>query len=282
MWGGLPCYQKTHRQNGMTSLMRSRAESGTDSENPSHPVWLGLAALFALSPILLDWGLHLAQTPSARYAAIFPVLYLIGLRHDSRAAARKDGYLLLALGVLLVILSVGGGFTRWGRIAVPIILIAMVRLSGVGSIRGALTLLWFVPLPHFIETRAWPELVLFYGETLSQTPPILESARIILETGGGLLELRPSDAGLTLMASLSGISYFAAWQRNESILATGIRMGAAVLLALPIQLLAIFFALKLLQGGLPNAPQLILSATLWVVSLLWLLVSVPKSTWRPS
>ena len=276
MHGPLPCYQKTDSQNGMVGAMESKTETANARAHPSQSPWLGLAALFALSPILVDWGFHLVETPSSRYAALFPVLYLIGIRHDARERVRKDGYLLLALAIALVILSVGGGFTRWGRIAVPITLVAMIRLSGLASTRGALTMLWFVPVPHFIEMLAWPELVLFYAQSLPGLTISLESARVVLGSGVSVLQLAPADAGLPLMASLSGISYFASWQRREPLLRTGVRMGVSVVLALPIQYGAVWVAIILLRSDFPHAAQIWINSTIWVFSLLWLVASVPR------
>lgn len=281
MVGPLPCYQKTDRQNGIAQLMQSATESETAREKYGQFVLLALAALFALSPILLDWALHLADTPSARYAALFPVLYWLGVRHEPRERGRKDGYLLLALGVVIVILTVGGGFTRWGRIAVPITLIAMIRLSGLGSTRGALTMLWFVPLPHFVNTLVWPDLVLFYSNAVPDLKLSLEATRVVIQSGEGALRLSQGDAGLALMASLSGVSYFASWQREESLGRTALRMAVAILAALPIRFLSVALALLLLKSGFPHAAQITADGTLWVVTLGWLIVSVPRITWAP-
>ena len=281
MVGPLPSYQKTDRQNGMAGLMQSKTESDTQRAGHGRSVFLGLAAVFALSPVLWDWTLHLAQTPSARYAALFPILYLIGFRHDSRQPARKDGYLFLALAVLVVILSVGGGFTRWGRIAVPVALIAVIRLNGYASLRGSLTLLWFVPLPHFINTLVWPELILFYSQAVAGLRISLEATSVFIQSGEGGLRLSQGDAGMALMVALGGVSYFVSWQRDESASRTTTRLLFSVLAALPLQFLAIALALFLLKSGFPQPAQTLVNVTIWVVSLAWILIFVPGDTWRP-
>ena len=263
----------------MTSPMQSAAESRTEDERRGRVWALGLAAFFALSPILWDWTLHLIETPWARYAALFPVLYLIGFRHESRRPPRKDAYLLLTLAILIVILAVGGGFTRWGRVAVPLTLIAVIRLGGYGSLRGSLTLLWFVPLPHLINTLVWPELLLFYSQAVSGLEITLDATRVLIESGSGSIRLTQRDAGMALMVSLSGISYFAGWQRDEAIRRTLTRMILSVLATIPIQFLTVILALMLLRSGLPDSAQILVNAKVWLVSIGWILAFVPRSTW---
>jgi hypothetical protein len=265
----------------MAGLMQSKTESETRRAGPGRAEFLGLAAVFALSPVLWDWTLHLAHTPSARYAALFPILYLIGFRHDSRQAARKDGYLFLALAVVVVILAVGGGFTRWGRIAVPIALIALIRLNGYASLRGSLTLLWFVPLPHFINTLVWPDLILFYSQAMTGLQISQEATNVFIQSSEGGLRVSQGDAGMALMLALSGVSYFVSWQRDESASRTITRLIFSILAALPLQFLAIALALFLLKSGFPQPAQILVNTTIWVVSLAWILIFVPRHTWRP-
>ena len=183
--------------------------------------------------------------------------------------------------VLVVILSVGGGFTRWGRIAVPVALIALIRLNGYASLRGSLTLLWFVPLPHFINTLVWPELILFYSQAVAGLRISLEATSVFIQSGEGGLRLSQGDAGMALMVALGGVSYFVSWQRDESASRTTTRLLFSVLAALPLQFLAIALALLLLKSGFPQPAQTLVNVTIWVVSLAWILIFVPGDTWRP-
>lgn len=252
-----------------------------DRTGRSRVLALVLAALFALSPILFDWGLHLVDMPSARYAALFPVLYLIGLLRDKNDRIRNDGYWVLAVALIIVILSVGGGYTRWGRIAVPIAAVALARLCGYGTTRGALTMFWFVPLPHLLDLVVWPQLLLFYTSLVPGLDVGLEPTNLAIRSSDGLiLRISQGSAGLALMASLSGVRYFVGWQQQESLGRTFSRMIVWALAALPIQCISIILALLLLKSGSPGAAAACLYSTIWIVSIGLLLISVHPPLWH--
>ena len=261
--------------------MASHITAPMDRAGRSRVLAVVLAGLFALSPIIFDWGLHLVDTPSARYAALFPVLYLIGLRRDRTDRIRNDGYWLLAVAIVVVILTVGGGYTRWGRIAVPITAVALARVCGYGTTRGALTMLWFVPLPHLLDSVVWPQLALFYTSLVPGLSVSPEATSLAIRSSDGLFfRLPQGDAGLVLMASLTGVRYFAGWQQQESLGRTFSRMIAWGLAALPIQGVSIVLALLLLQSGSPGAAAAWLHSSIWIFSIGLLLATVHPPLWQ--
>ena len=213
---------------------------------------LTIAGMIALSPILFDLGLHLIQVPVDRYAALFPALFLIAVWKSPRTKGQKDGYIFLTIAVFIAIVSIGGGFTRWGRLAIPLVAIGLIRISGATSLRKALLSFWLIPTPHFLETTFWPNLVLLYGKGAANFLPELS----LQETGMTLmargtrelsLNLHPADSGWALAAALSGVAYFIGNQKNRTLMRTIASVAFYTIAALPLQALAILAALLLMD-----------------------------------
>jgi len=244
----------------------------------SRVILLTAGTLFALSPVLLDWTLHLIDFPSARYAAIFPVLFLIGIRSHPGTRPRPDGYLWLAAALLVEVACIGGGFPRWGRGAVPLAMIGLCRASGLTSARGACLMLWFVPVPHFLGSAIWPEVILLFTETAAWIlPPFdleLSGDWLVASKDGLRLVLNPSDVGLSLLAGMSGLAYFVGWQRSEFPIRTLGRMATWSLIAVPVQWTAILLALWLLQWGEPDWGRILLWAPFWCLGAVFLFRSL--------
>lgn len=255
--------------------------STTDSpQNRLRVTLLTIGTLFALSPVLFDWAVHLRDFPSARYAALFPVLFLIGLRGRPSTLPRGDGYLWLLAALVIEVICIGGGFPRWGRMAVPVAIIGLCRATGVTSLRGAILMLWFVPVPHFLESLIWPAAVLSLIETAGWPLPSFELQDLgqsLMASKNGLhLIFEPSDAGLTLMAAVSGFAYFVGWRKGEPTTPTLQRMLKWVLVSLPVQALAVFSALLLLEWGQPTLGRWLLNYTAWWLGALFILIALVR------
>lgn len=240
---------------------------------------LASGLLFALSPVLYDWALHVVEEPAARYAAMFPLLFLFGLSRTEKIRGRADGYLWLLLAGLVAVICIGGGFTRFGRLAVPLAVIGLCRASGLASFRGACLMLWFVPLPHFVQALAWPEgAVLWFQLGISMLSPL--DMRLMVEPPavaafGSRILLQPVDSGLSLMVMLSGLAYYASWQKRDGWAKTIMRMSTWSLLGVPLQGLAVVLALLLLYAGQPEWSRMFMDDFIWptAVMAIWLLLN---------
>jgi len=231
-------------------------------------LWSTLALAF--SPLLVDLSAHLRAQPWANYGLLFVVLLVVLARREpSRAAPQRDGYVLLAAALVLQAVAVGGGFARWGRLAIPLGVLGLARLLGRPSPRVAALALWAVPLPNFIAAAGSPLLERLWLEVAAMLLSPL--ATVVVEgtkatAPGGVLALDAVSGGLPLAALLSGLGWVSAldaWRGVGSALRTAALWGLA---ALPLQAFGVLVALALSVAEAPRAAQAWLSWGIFLAS----------------
>jgi len=210
---------------------------------------LWLLLMGALAPVWLDWGQHLVSLPGARYAALFlPLTALLAWR-DRRVGSRNAAALWwVAAALVLSVLAVGSGLTRFARLCLPLAILGMARWRGWPRAEVALMSLWWVPIPSFLMKAS--------GKLLAALP--LES-----------LPLEPMDAGLPLVALLSGLAYWAAIWSGQSLMNALRAALLSGLIALPLQAVVLVAALgsaafipaASLRAGLDLLPAVVTLAT---------------------
>lgn len=228
------------------------------------------AFVIAFSPLLLDLFRHVLAHPWAGYGLLFVVLLVArAYREPSRGLSHRDGYVLLAAALVLQAVAVGGGFARWGRLAIPLGVMGLARLLGRPSPRVAALAFWAVPLPNFIAAVGSP---LLERSWLEGAATLLAPFVTIVVEGtkatapGGVLMLDAVSGGLPLLALLSGLGWVSAldpWRGAGSALRTAVLWSLA---ALPLQALCVLAALVLTVAGAPRAAQAWLSWGIFLAS----------------
>lgn len=212
--------------------------------------------LVAFSPVLADLFRHLLARPWSSYSLLFAVLLVVyGHREASRDGSRADGYALLAAALAVQVVAVGGGFTRWGRLAIPIGVIGLARLRGRPPLRVAALAFWAIPIPHAIAEAASPVLARFWLECAAAllapfAPVVVEGTKATAPNGSLLLGVVSS--GLPLSALLSGLGWVSLLDTSRGV---GDALRAAVVwgvAALPLQALCVAIALSLTVAGAPR------------------------------
>jgi len=231
-------------------------------------LWLGL--LVAFSPVLVNLVQHLEEEAWARYVLVFPFLLALCIAQDSsRPRASALGYVALTLGILIELVAIGGSTMVYARPALPLAVIGLCAAFGLASTRTALLACWVIPVPHQVLRMVSPEL-----ETALLRPVTglldavgaelrLEGSRVLAPAGE--LEVFDFDGGLTLVALLVGLGWYAGLRRRcglFGILRRAVLWGA---LALQLQLLALLLALLALVLGAPSLGRCFLTHVLWVL-----------------
>ena len=247
---------------------------------PAWLLWLALGVCF--SPVLIDLVQHLAANPWAAYVVIFPpLLARCALRDPPGARSVHTGAALLATGLAIELVAVGGGVVRLGRLGLPVAVVGLSRAFGLLSSRTALLSVWWVPVPHAVISFPSPALETAWLQGAAW-PLNLLGANVTVEAGlarAGTLELLLSAAetGIPLAALLSGLGWYASARLGETLWRC--LRGAVIwgLLAFPIQTAAVGLALTGLVLGVPSGlPQLFLGL-LWIpTAAIGLLASEPR------
>jgi hypothetical protein len=219
-------------------------------------LWLGLAIAF--SPVLLELAEHGEAQPWARVSLVFPVLVWIAARRDTvRPGPAAWGWGLVAGGIMLELIVIGGDVVRLGRLGLAGAAIGLCFAGGWTSLRVALLFLWSIPLPAAILNRFGPELasvVMGFGaQVASRFGLAVVGFPTSLESAGTSLAVLPSDCGLQTAFVLAGFGCFRGiWLRAT---VPGIRRQAVIgaCFAAPLHLiLAIAAALALGLGSPPE------------------------------
>jgi hypothetical protein len=234
------------------------------------------ATACALSPVLLDLGRHWMEEPLVRYSSLFVPLSVWQLRSASRLEPpRRDGYLWLGMAAVIVVVTVGGGFVRWGRPAIPLASVGLCRLLGGPRPSVALLTLFIVPVPTVVVDSLSPELPrallalalpmsrLLCGGPAVQTAGLeWQQQAFVVEAGEASLRIDAMDAGLSLVALCAGLGWLAAILRADALpVIRSLRWSA---LGLPVQLLALSLALVLLELGAARLAEGLLVHAAWL------------------
>jgi hypothetical protein len=230
-------------------------------------LWLGL--LVAFSPVLVDLAQHLGEEAWARYVLVFPFLLALCVARDgSRPRGSALGYALLVPAILVELGAIGGSTMVSARPTLPLAVIGLCLAFGLARVRTALLALWLIPIPHRILRMPSPEL-----ETGLLSPLVglldalgaelrLEGSRVL--AAAGELEFLDFDGGLTLVALLSGLGWYAGLRARKGLFGIVVRAISWGALAIPLQLLALLLALLALLLGEPAAGRFFLTHVLWI------------------
>ena len=241
-------------------------------------LWGALAIALSLSWV--DLARHWADEPWARPSALFLALGLAAAaREDTRSRPRGDGYLLLAAGLGMTVLAVGGGEARLGRPGLALAIFGMARALGRPSAGVALLALWVIPPPFALSTALSPGLERGLAELSIQAARTwgLDASLVdrMLEIAGMQLKLRATDGGLPLCVYLAGIGWWTAVWRGGNLRAAARAAIRLAPLGLVAQVVALVMAFALLAGGAPNAARAALDIWPWPVLALALLMARP-------
>lgn len=220
------------------------------------------ALLFAFLPVLADLARHLAETPWARYSALFPLLAgACVLREREPRQARRDAALWILAGLVVLLLGHFMGAVRWGRVGAALAAIGLCRRFGWGSWRSQALLLFAVPLPAIALRIAQP---------LSQQLLTLSGLLVgWLGVDVAPVAIGRPGSGLPLVPLLAGLAWYAALRRQLPLRPALTRTAGAALLAFPIQLLATALAaLAASAVGADAARAALIHAPWLVVALL--------------
>lgn len=260
----------------------ARHES-TSSRTPSHAreILLWSAIAVALSPVLRDLGAHVIAHPWAGYCAVFPVLLVLAAGHwRRRDRPRGDGYLLLAAGLVIELVGIGGGIDRLARPALPLGVIGLARLLGRPPLAVALLALGMVPVPTFVlrpvAGMVGPALAGLTAIACGSLGLSLRAQGATLTSVSGAIELGDGDTGVPLAVLLAGLGWYAGLRRasvdlpphgSQSLL----RQSAGTALrwapwAVPIQIGAVLAAGMVLALGGPGFSPMLLSCGAWILT----------------
>lgn len=165
--------------------------------NPVLEAVLWLLLLAALSPVFVDWGRHLSSEPVARYVVLFvPLTLLLAWRMRGRGVQRSIALWWVAGALLLSVLAVGAGLTRFARPCLPLALVGMACWRGWPRLEVALSSLWWVPVPSFVAKAM---------------------GRVVASLIPGGVPPEPTELGLPLAGLLSGLAYAIAIWRGQSL-----------------------------------------------------------------
>lgn len=239
-------------------------------------LWVALAA--ALSASLIDLAIHVGATSWARGTLIFPLLFAYcAARDTSPQRPSRDGLLPLVLGVALSLVAVGGGMARVGRPGIALAVIGLARLTGRPSLGVALLSIWWIPLPTQIIEALAPGLEAAAAHVAAQVATALgvasqidarHAGAIWLVAPAGRLELFPSDAGLALAWSFAGLGWFVAVRRQAPLAAAARVALGWLVVALPLQLVALAIACAVTLLGAPARGRALLDHFPLVATLL--------------
>lgn len=248
-------------------------------------LWIGL--LVALSPSLVELAGHWLAEPWSRYSALFvPLWVACALGDPGPPRPHRDGYALVALGVALCLVAVGGDMGRFGRPGIALAAIGMARVIGAPSLPRALLAAWVVPVPSFLlgavpgVERVTAQGVAVGAHALGlevAVRPVLDGVELVAPSGALLLD--KEHGGLPIAALIAGLAWYAVVRRGGSLAEAAGSALCRAPWALVLQPLAIAAAGLLLAAGAPRAARAVLDPGLWlaVASFALLRIHAPRA-----
>jgi len=243
---------------------------GARPARASHTAAILVALGFAFSPLLLDLARHFAEVGWTRYALVFPPLLAWQIiRAGPCEPSPRAGWALVSLALLVELIAVGGGVPRFGRPALVLALLGAGRALGLAPVPTLLLAAWAIPIPSGLLGRLGSPLTDALGQAAAligglSAQPDPSGVRLQAAEGESLL-LRPSQAGVTLVALLSGLGWLAGLRGEAGLAGCALRAAALGLAAPLLQLFVVLAAGTVLAAGRPEAAALLWVATPWVL-----------------
>lgn len=201
------------------------------------PVLWSAALTFAFLPVLVDLVRHLVMSPWARYAAVFPLLFVRAALHERHqradAPGRRDGTPWIVAGLAFEALAIFLGATRMGRFGALLAAIGLCRRFGWGSWRSVWLLLFALPVPTALVKLAQP---------LSYQLQALADALVGGAGEVAALSLGRYGSGMPLAVLMMGLGWYAALLRGLPIRRSVTLVAGLFVCALPLQLLGLVLA----------------------------------------
>lgn len=244
-------------------------------------LWSALAV--ALSASWVDLARHGLEEPWARPAALFlPLFGLAAFRSPRGAGAPRLGAWLVAAGIGLSLLAVGGGVDRLGRLGIPLTVIGMAHALGRPPLATSLLAMWMVPPPSAVIgafspglERALAGLAAGISDTLGVPATV---APYGLEIAGATLALRPSDGGLPLAAYFAGLGWWRAVRSGGGVRQAVVEAASFAPFGLLAQAVGLVVAFALLGAGAGGASRSFLDLLPWpALGLALLFAWTPRS-----
>lgn len=237
--------------------------------------WLWLAAGLGFSPVLLELVAHMAREPWARYASIFVPLAGILLASARRGPPRYDGLLLVVLAIGWELVAIDLRSAPLARPALVLAAIGLCRLGGVACWPRLLLVAWVVPVPTMLQQRLSPAAEQLWTEWAAALAPFAPQVEgHVLVAASGSLSIGAAQGGLPLAALLSGCVWASVAARDGSLARCLLAALAAALLAVPIQIAALWIAMAGLALGSLEFARWTLAPGAWMVvggmTLAWL------------
>jgi hypothetical protein len=223
-------------------------------------LWLALAVAF--SPTLAELARELPERPDAPRVLAGALLFGLAAARDAGPFRARRG---AAAGVLLFAIAlqaVGIAADSWSiaRIGLGLAVVGLSLWLGRPRFGVSLLALFAVPIPSTLTGMLSPGLESAaarlaagiaggLGLELRASGPLLHAA-------AGSLELRPSEAGLSLVMLAANLGWYAAQRQGGGLGASAVRTLTAVLLAIPVQILCLALGAALLGLGGVEAARL--------------------------
>lgn len=242
-------------------------------------VAVAAALAAALSPTLVELTRHWVAEPVPRYALLFPLLLVRAAMREAPARPARTGYLLLAAGLALELVAMGGGMPKLARPGVPLAVVGLCRALGLASWSTSLLALWILPVPLAVCSLVSPLERLWFGAAAAVVGGglALEPAReatLHVVGAAGTLAVRPWDGGVPLAVLAAGLGWYAALlARAEGGRPRFLRRaGGAALVGLALQGPVALLAVALLAAGHAGAAQAVQHHAIWALAaggLVW-------------
>jgi len=239
--------------------------------------WLALGCAFA--PVLIGLAETIPNIPFGWSILVAPGLMIAASCHGFRQDQTRRGWapVLLIAGLLIEWVGLSGGSPGIARLGLPISVVGLSLWTGAPRFMTSLLAIWAVPVPTTLYGLTTPDLESAYaqlGVALgSALGADIHSSGPLIRTGANHLELDPYHSGIHTVFMLTQLSWYAAVRNTLSPAAALTRTAAAALLAMPLQLFAVWVAVLLLMAGAPGI------ANFWLDHGLWLLTAILGVLW---
>jgi hypothetical protein len=242
---------------------------GSDSSRRIHSSlsWIALAVAFL--PVLAELVRHLTEIRGRSFLLAPLLLLLCARRGPSQAVApHRDGLLLLLAAVAFQFVAIASDTWLIGRLGLALAVVGMARWHGSPKLPVAVLAFGAIPVPVALTVVTSPLLESLWGAAATQFVQLLggEVTRSgpLLSASAGHLNLMGIDGGLPLLTVLMELGWYSGVRRGLPGRALLGRVALGALLAAPIQLIGVTFAVALLTFGFPDAARMWLNHGLWL------------------
>jgi hypothetical protein len=239
--------------------------------------WLALGCAF--SPVLFQLAKAIPEAPFGWTLLLAPVLIFAAAARCERGAQPRRSWapILLIAGLLIELVGLGGGSPGVARLGLPISVVGLSLWTGMPPLMTALLALWAIPIPGSFYGLTTPNVESAYAQLSvalgNAFGADLHSSGPLIRSGTHRLELDPHDSGIHLAFLITELCWYAAIRHGSPLVVALIRTAGVALLAIPLQLFAIWVAVLLLAAGATDV------ANFWLDHGAWLLIAILGVVW---